>query len=561
MLLEAVVSTAIVVTLLAAVFSLIDPAQGAVAVQPQAAEMQQRARAAFAELRRDLLMAGSGRGPGSRTALGWLRAPVVPGSLAAPAGRASDSAFTVFHAPSGATGARLDSELAAGSQEALVSLAAGPGCARPPRCGVDSPGNALVFDRSGRSELLRVTRARGPDIRVRRLRASVGAAYPPGASIVPVTVRGYTLDRRRSQLRRHGGTPTTLPFVDGVDDLIVRYFGGRLPVLTPASSVADASERVAAPCLIAAGAGSPPGDPAPAGPGIEPGRAQRRSVVRRQPAVRRRPVPCAARAHRDAPPRRRRCVARARVLRAGVSEPSASHPGPYPTRRYGSTLRRVAWRHGEGIDPVRADGRNRTDRDPHGHGRAADDHRCARSPGVLGGADRRQPSPGGRGSLCRRGRARVDRRRARGLRGLACRRAGRSPLGRCGRGRPTCCGRTVPVSCSTSSRKPCAATDPVGAAQGRGLAWSLFLHGRLARLVPLPAEYGEWYVAVWLAREEGADPAAPDTRGILTVHAAAFDPGRGQRALQADLVRVVPPFPTEGAPPGYAQLLAWRVVR
>lgn len=96
---------------------------------------------------------------------------------------------------------------------------------------------------------------------------------------------------------------------------------------------------------------------------------------------------------------------------------------------------------------------------------------------------------------------------------------------------------------------------------GRGLAWSLFLHGRLARLVPLPAEYGEWYVAVWLAREDGADPAAPDTRGILTVHAAAFDPGRGQRALQADLVRVVPPFPTEGAPPGYAQLLAWRVVR
>lgn len=263
MLLEAVVSTAIVVTLLAAVFSLIDPAQGAVAVQPQAAEMQQRARAAFAELRRDLLMAGSGRGPGSRTALGWLRAPVVPGSLATPAGRASDSAFTVFHAPPGATGARLDSELAAGSQEALVSLAAGPGCARPPRCGVDSPGNALVFDRSGRSELLRVTRARGPDIRVRRLGASVGAAYPPGASIVPVTVRGYTLDRRRSQLRRHGGTPTTLPFVDGVDDLMVRYFGGPLPVLTPASSVADASERVAAPCLIAAGAGSPPGDPAP----------------------------------------------------------------------------------------------------------------------------------------------------------------------------------------------------------------------------------------------------------------------------------------------------------
>ena len=267
MLLETVVSMAIVVALLGAVFSLLDPAQGAVAAQPQAAEMQQRARAASAELHRELLMAGSGKGPGSRTALSWLRAPIVPGRLggsAAGAGRSDDPGFTLFYAPPGAAGAHLASGLPAGPREVLVSLAPPPGCRRPPRCGVDGPGNALVFDRRGRSELFRVTRARGPAVGLRRHGAGAGAAFPPGASIVPVIIRGYALDRRRGQLRRHGGTAATLPFVDGVVDLTVRYFGGPFPVLTPASSVDDAAERVAAPCLVAAaGGGRPPGAPAP----------------------------------------------------------------------------------------------------------------------------------------------------------------------------------------------------------------------------------------------------------------------------------------------------------
>ena len=265
MLLETVVSMAIVVTLLGAVFSLLDPAQGAVAAQPQAADMQQRARAAFADLHRDLLMAGSGKGPGARTALSWLRAPIVPGRIdgaATGAERSDAPGFTVLYAPPGDSGAHLASGLPAEPGEVLVSLTPGPGCRRPPRCGVDSPGSALVFDPRGRSELFRVTRARGSEVSMRRLGPGAGAAFPPGASIVPVTVRGYALDRRRGQLRRHGATAATLPFLDGVVDLTVRYFGGPLPMLTPASSVDDAADRVAAPCLVAAaGGGRTPGAP------------------------------------------------------------------------------------------------------------------------------------------------------------------------------------------------------------------------------------------------------------------------------------------------------------
>ena len=101
---------------------------------------------------------------------------------------------------------------------------------------------------------------------------------------------------------------------------------------------------------------------------------------------------------------------------------------------------------------------------------------------------------------------------------------------------------------------------PSGA--GRGLAWALFAHGPLTRLMPLPAGYGEWHVAVWLAAEPGPPaPGAPVAGGTVIVHAAAFDPGRGHRAVQADLVRVVPPLPEEGAATEYLQLLSWRVVR
>ena len=97
---------------------------------------------------------------------------------------------------------------------------------------------------------------------------------------------------------------------------------------------------------------------------------------------------------------------------------------------------------------------------------------------------------------------------------------------------------------------------------GRGLDWSLFAHAPLAGLVPLPAGYGEWYVAVWLAPAPGAAGRhAANADGTIAVHAAAFDSGRGHRAVQADLVRVVPPLPAAGAATEYVQLIAWRIVR
>jgi hypothetical protein len=59
-LLEAVIATALTLAVVAGVFAMIHPAQGAFAAQPEVADMQQRLRVAVDTLTRDLTMAGTG---------------------------------------------------------------------------------------------------------------------------------------------------------------------------------------------------------------------------------------------------------------------------------------------------------------------------------------------------------------------------------------------------------------------------------------------------------------------------------------------------------------------
>ena len=266
MLLELLISAALMLTLLGMVFGLLNPAHGAIVSVPQTADMHQRLRAAGTQLHRELLMAGSGPTVGTEHehALTWLRAPIVPGRLGRGAvvrTTANDEAVTTLHAIPGAVGARLATTVPSGGMRARVTLMPGRGCHRPPRCGVDARLMALVFDESGRSDMFRVTRARRDTVWLRHLSGGSGASYPPGAWVVPVRVRSYYLDRRRGQLRVHDGWATDLPFIDGVVDIGFEYFGGPLPTATTVPSV---RQRVVAPCLARAASPAPTGAPAPA---------------------------------------------------------------------------------------------------------------------------------------------------------------------------------------------------------------------------------------------------------------------------------------------------------
>ena len=98
---------------------------------------------------------------------------------------------------------------------------------------------------------------------------------------------------------------------------------------------------------------------------------------------------------------------------------------------------------------------------------------------------------------------------------------------------------------------------------GRGLEWRLFAHGPLNAWAPVPAGYGPWLVAVWVA-DDAADPdpdPGRDANDAVVAHAAAFGPRRAERAVQATLIRqTVSPPPPEG-PVTRVRKVSWRIVR
>src|SRR5688572_9282319 len=78
-LLELLISTAIMVTVTGAIFTMMNPAQGSAQTQPEVADMQQRMRIGQETLFKELLMAGAGPYQGATTgSLVNFFAPVLP---------------------------------------------------------------------------------------------------------------------------------------------------------------------------------------------------------------------------------------------------------------------------------------------------------------------------------------------------------------------------------------------------------------------------------------------------------------------------------------------------
>ena len=106
--------------------------------------------------------------------------------------------------------------------------------------------------------------------------------------------------------------------------------------------------------------------------------------------------------------------------------------------------------------------------------------------------------------------------------------------------------------------------DGAGAGEaGRGLAWRLYAYGPLTAWAPVPAGYGPWLVAVWIA-DDAADPDPDperDGNAAIAAHAAAFGPRRAARAVQATLVRQTVSPPPPAAPVTRVRLVSWRIVR
>ncbi len=263
MLAELVVAAAVVVLLLGTVFSLVDPARGALGVQPEIAEMQQRLRAGFARLQADLLLAGSGPQAGAVAPVARLRAPVIPALVGhrhpVTAGTTfTADALTVLYAPPGAAAAELASAFS-GLPGDVPLAAAGDRCpSGVTTCGFEANSLALAFDAAGRSDIVRVLRVSAGALRLRAVGEGPAQLFAPGSSIVPLAVRGYYHDRAAAELRYQNGWVTDAPVLDNVVGLSIRYFG------RPAHSVDVRAAAATAPCLAAMLATAPDSDAGPA---------------------------------------------------------------------------------------------------------------------------------------------------------------------------------------------------------------------------------------------------------------------------------------------------------
>ena len=105
-LMELLVSSAIMVLITGAIFSMMNPAQGAYKVQPEVSDLQQRLRVGVDTLQKDLVMAGAGTYSGPAAgALSFFIAPIMPydafGSPTDPAATATSSSISQMgrHSP------------------------------------------------------------------------------------------------------------------------------------------------------------------------------------------------------------------------------------------------------------------------------------------------------------------------------------------------------------------------------------------------------------------------------------------------------------------------------
>ena len=248
---EMLVASAIMVTVTAGIFSVLNPTQGTFQAQPEVADMQQRLRVAVDNLRKDLLMAGAGSYTGgSAGALYNFFAPIMPyrrgSDPTVPAGtceEAEDSTFychdtiTILYVPP--TPAQTGVTQALGNEgnsaEIIVEpqLNCGPDV-HDQLCGFEEGMRVLIMDIDGTWDTMTLTEIQDEALHLQHNDDELSGSYDSGnARLTQVATHTYYLkadeDTETFQLMHYDGYQTDLPVVDNVVALTFEYFGDPAP--------------------------------------------------------------------------------------------------------------------------------------------------------------------------------------------------------------------------------------------------------------------------------------------------------------------------------------------
>lgn len=240
-LIELLVSTAIMVTVTGAIFSLMNPAQGNAQTQPEVADMQQRMRVGNDTLFREVMMAGAGPYQGNITgSLIKYFAPIIPrrvGDISpdpvAGAGSFTTDRLTLQYIPNTYSQTTISQAMPPQSSELKVTTQVN--CPEDARklCGFNEGDEVIIFDDSGNYDTFTITQVQDDAVHVQHRGSDLNYKYASGASITQMVSYTYYLDRTTNQLKRYNGHSKEEAIVDNVVDLRFTYFGDPNPPTQP----------------------------------------------------------------------------------------------------------------------------------------------------------------------------------------------------------------------------------------------------------------------------------------------------------------------------------------
>ncbi len=238
---ELLVSTAIMLTVTGAIFSLMNPAQGSAQAQPEVADMQQRMRVAADTLFKELVMAGAGTYQGQvRGSLINYFAPLLPRRTGRTspdpsrgAGSFSSDKISIAYVPNTYSQTHLTAEMPDTSAELKVA-----GQSHCPQgqwlCGFKVGMAVTIFDNNGNFDNFTITEVQSAAGHLQHRGQIFSRRYPPNTSTISeINAYTYYLDRTTNQLRRYDGADSDVPIVDNVADLRFEYFGDPQPPRSP----------------------------------------------------------------------------------------------------------------------------------------------------------------------------------------------------------------------------------------------------------------------------------------------------------------------------------------
>jgi len=250
-LVESLVALVLMLVVTGAVFGLVNPDTEISQTQPEAADMQQRARVATDVLSRDLFMAGAGLYAGPATgSLTNFFAPIIPRKMGLQNADlytvVRSDAITIQYVPNTYSQTTIRQPMPQPSAELKVEDM--PNCPTGEElCGFKEGMTLLIFDDEGHFDFFTVTNVQDDAGHLQHRQQDLSYSYDTGAKVTQADTHTYYFDAATQTLRHYDGYLTDVPIVENVVGVTFAYFGDPNPPLNPKPPLGKAN------CLYDAG--------------------------------------------------------------------------------------------------------------------------------------------------------------------------------------------------------------------------------------------------------------------------------------------------------------------